>query len=108
MHFNADPADYESQSVTLTLQPGQVRLPVSVTILNDSIVEGNETFFALLDNIGQPITISSAGGVATVVIVEDSDDSMRMIIVSLKEWSPNVWVITPYSSKYAEKSHCNM
>lgn len=48
---------------------------MSVIILNDTIVEGNETFFAELDDQGQPVIIDVTREVATVLILEDLDDS---------------------------------
>lgn len=48
---------------------------MSVPILDDDVLEGNETFFAELDNQGQPAFLDPDRRIATIVILEDTDDS---------------------------------
>ncbi len=57
----------------LTFTPTTLSVSVTVIIFNDAIVEGNEAFFGLLDNQGQPVVTNPDA--ATVTIIEDSADS---------------------------------
>jgi len=58
-------SDYVSASGMVTLTPGQLSQPVSVTINGDTLEEPNETFFVNLTN---PVntTISDAQGLGTI------------------------------------------
>ena len=58
-----------------------LRTGVPVTINNDTVVEGNETFFASLDNLGQPVRTDPSQ--ASVVITEDASDSEFMSNLTL-------------------------
>jgi hypothetical protein len=71
-------ADYVAKSGTLTFPAGTTTRTVAVTILNDSVYEGNETFSL---NLSSPTgaTIQDGQGVAT--IVDDEPD----IVVSVHE-----------------------
>ena len=69
----AAPADYEATALTLTFTPDIGSVMVPVVILNDTIVEGGETFFGNLVDIGQPVIL--APQIATVLITEDESDS---------------------------------
>ena len=80
----AAPADYESTVSTLTFTPDIGSVTVPVVIFNDTIVEGGETFFGNLEDIGQPVIL--APQIATVLITEDESDSKYRIEVSLKKY----------------------
>ena len=71
--------------MVLTFQPGVLNHSISVTILNDLIVEGNETFFVELDNQGQAATIQPDSEVATVVILDDFVDSKSRSHLDLRK-----------------------
>lgn len=71
--FSIAPADYTALTRILTFTPSNLTIDVPVPILNDDIVEGNETFCGLLDPQGQPAVTSPDE--ATVVITEDVNDS---------------------------------
>ncbi len=59
-------SDYVSKSGTLTFLPGQVTQDILIPILDDSTLEGNETFFVnLLNPIGA--TIADGQGVGTII-----------------------------------------
>jgi len=64
-------ADYTSKSGTLTFNPGAASLQVSVTTLQDTLVEGNETFNVNLSNPSAGATIADSQGVGTII----DDDS---------------------------------
>ena len=51
-------------------------VPVPVPIINDMIVEGNETFVGLLDAQGQPVIVDPPREQAIVLITEDPTDGM--------------------------------
>lgn len=71
--FSVEPADYSGVRILLTFGPLTQRMGVPVPIINDLIVEGNETFFGLLDSQGEPVITNPAQ--ATVLITEDMNDS---------------------------------
>ncbi|QDS96310.1 Soluble aldose sugar dehydrogenase YliI precursor [Roseimaritima multifibrata] len=62
--------DYLPQSGTLTFEPGQTEKTILVSILNDSLAEGNETFNFAIDNINGGATLL-APRTATVTIADD-------------------------------------
>ena len=68
------PADYNATQVILTFSPGVDVIPVPVPIINDMIVEGNETFFGLLDAQGQPVIVDPPREQAMVLVTEDPTD----------------------------------
>ena len=63
----------------LTFTPTTQSLDVPVTIFNDDIVEGPESFSGVLDNLGEPVNTSP--GVATVTIMEDPADSKNTVLL---------------------------
>ncbi len=67
------PADYEAVSGVFTFSPMVQRIGVNVTIINDEIVENDETFSAVLDAQGMPVDVSP--DTATITIIEDTTDS---------------------------------
>ena len=74
----AAPADYQSTVTTLTFTPAIGSVTVPVVIFRDTIVEGNETFFGHLVDIGDPVIL--APQIATVLITEDEVDSKYCIV----------------------------
>ena len=54
-------------------------IPVPVSIINDTIVEGNETFVGLLDAQGQPVIVDPPREQAMVLITEDPADGMYIL-----------------------------
>ena len=71
--FFSVPSDYERTEQLLTFSPTILSVQVPVTIINDSIVEEDETFFGNLDARGQPANTDPA--IASVLITEDPSDS---------------------------------
>ena len=71
-------ADYVPKSGTLTFPAGTTTRTVAVTILNDSIYEGDETFFL---NLSSPsgATVQDGQGVATII------DDEPAILVSVDD-----------------------
>lgn len=76
---NSDNPDYEGTVVLLAFQPGTVSLPVSVPIVHDAIMEGNETFFAELDPQGQPVI--SDQDMATILILDYSKSVVQYMCI---------------------------
>ncbi len=66
------PEDYTGLTQILTFTASMLSNGVPVTIINDDIVEGNETFFGVLSPQGQPVITNP--DTATVLITEDPDD----------------------------------
>jgi hypothetical protein len=64
------PGDYTASTGTLTFPPGTVSQTISVPIVNDSVVEGTETFLVNLANPGNA-TVSTPTATGTIV----DDDS---------------------------------
>ncbi len=59
--------------VVIQFSPSQLSVDVPVTILDDSIVEANESFFGLLTNpVGEPVNLNPD---RTTVNINDIDDS---------------------------------
>jgi len=71
------PDDYTSRSGTLTFPPGTKTQTITVSVIVDTVVESDETFFVNLTN---PVnaTIANAQGQATIV----NDDAVTVIKVA--------------------------
>jgi surface-anchored protein len=65
-------ADYTAAAGTLTFADGQTARTFTVPILNDTVVEGSETFNATLSN---PTNAALLGGAATAVVTILDDDT---------------------------------
>ncbi|MEA5575244.1 Calx-beta domain-containing protein [Anabaena sp. UHCC 0451] len=68
------PDDYTSSSGSLTFTPGETSKTISVTIISDTVVEANETFFVNLSSATNAI-IADNQGVGTIL----DDDSTPII-----------------------------
>ena len=66
------PEDYTGEVLLLTFTPSMLANGVPVTIINDNIVESNETFYVVLDPHGQPVI--TRPDTATLLITEDPSD----------------------------------
>ena len=66
--------DYQATSGTVTLPPGERTQTITVPIIGDSIVEGDETFNVILSNPSYA-TIVDSEGVGTII---DNDDSQPL------------------------------
>lgn len=66
--------DYESVTgLTLIFNSTVTTLAVSVSIVNDDIVEGNQSFFGNLSNPEGPVTLNLAQATVTI----EDDDTIR-------------------------------
>lgn len=63
------PADYASTNGTLTFAPGETSKPITVSIVNDQITEGDETFTI---NLSNPQNATIGTGQSTVTIKDGS------------------------------------
>ncbi len=70
------PSDYAATSGNLTFLPGQVALPVSVTIVGDTTSESDEAFFVNLSSGGNA-SIADNRGVVTIV----NDDALPSLTI---------------------------
>lgn len=73
-HGSAIASDYTPLSTTLTFNPGQTALPVAITLTNDALAEGNETFNLALS----APTNADLGTPATVMVTIVDDDSVNV------------------------------
>jgi len=80
------PNDYTAQNGTLTFAPGVQTQTITIAIINDSLVEGNESFLVDLINIqanGANITFADAQ--AEVTIFDDEQARFSINNVSVNE-----------------------
>ena len=81
-----DPNDYTAQNGTLTFAPGVQTQTITIAIINDSLVEGNESFLVDLINIqanGANITFADAQ--AEVTIFDDEQARFSIDNISVNE-----------------------
>ena len=71
------PLDYAAQSGTATFSPGQTEFVVSVSIQDDLVPEGDETFNLVLSDAG-PADLVTLGTARAEATIEDSDVSVRV------------------------------
>ena len=77
------PNDYTSSSGSLTFTPGQTSKTISVTIIGDTVIEPNETFFVNLSGATNA-TIADNQGVGTIL-----DDDSAPPVVTVVATDPN-------------------
>jgi hypothetical protein len=71
-------SDYEFASGTLTIDAGQSTATISVTIINDKLLEGDETFTVVLSNASSGVTIVDDTAVVTII------DDESLLTVSME------------------------
>ena len=72
--------DYDSGPYTVTFPAGETRIPFNVTINDDDIYEGNETFMLTIDETSLPGGVVRGNpGQATVTIVDDDRKSLSLL-----------------------------
>ena len=69
--------DYQSASGTLTFNPGDTSMPISVTINGDTFVEPDETFFVNLANVTGGAVIGDTQALGTI-----QNDDIPLIVIS--------------------------
>lgn len=73
--------DYVALSGTVTIPAGQTTATIDVTVLDDTLIEGNETVIVTLTEITSGdarLAIDSAADAATMTIVEDDTGLVRI------------------------------
>ena len=78
-------ADYTALTGSVTILAGQLSALIDVTVLNDVVVEGNETVTVTLSSItsGDPdISINGAASSDTVTIADDGDTAQVSIVAN--------------------------
>ena len=78
-------ADYTALTGSVTILAGQLSALIDVTVLNDVVVEGNETVTVTLNSItsGDPdISINGAANSDTVTIADDGDTAQVSIVAN--------------------------
>ena len=71
--------DYGEQNATVTFTPAQTRQFVDVTINDDSVLEGNETFQGVLSLPSGNVGVSLGDRLATATIL-DNDRKSNIIL----------------------------
>lgn len=69
--------DYKLTKSTFSLRPAQNQSCTMVEILNDNLVEGNETFRVILSSMDSVVTISSPS--SAIITIEDIDGMMLSV-----------------------------
>ena len=81
------PDDYTSTTISLTFTADDLMgsaMCVNITIINDVIVEGNQSFSVSLLS-GDPVVFSPTQQ-ATVIITDDNDSKSRKAMSELGSW----------------------
>nr|WP_295865448.1 Calx-beta domain-containing protein [uncultured Chitinophaga sp.] len=80
----ANGTDYQSLSGTVTIPAGQPSVALPVTVINDKIIEGNETVITTLNNGTSAafgaFSIDVAAKAATVTIGDDDNTTANLIL----------------------------
>ena len=71
MEYVGGDVDYNSGPYTVQFDIGVTRVPFNVSITEDNILEGNETFNLIIDSSSLPSKVIIANGQATVTIVDN-------------------------------------
>ena len=78
---SSDPADFSGRSnVPVTFAPGETVQYVNVSVANDDIVEGDETFTATLTSSDSTVMIGSSN-TATATIIDTDSKSIHIIFI---------------------------
>ena len=89
----ADGSDYHSGPYLVTFSPGQTIVPFNVSINDDEIFEGNETFNLSINAISPSGVIS--GNITTVIIIVDDEHSKYLAIykhIPLRTYTVSMYV----------------
>ena len=74
-------SDYQSQSGTLTFADGETSKTVSIPILEDNLVEGNENFSLIINNVTGGATLSTV--TSAQIDIQDNDSNINPGFISL-------------------------
>ncbi len=65
-------ADYQTRLAQLEFTPTQASIDIAITIMDDSTIEGDETFLGRLENsLEEPVVL--APNISTVIIIDAND-----------------------------------
>jgi len=87
----AAPADYAAQSGTLTFLPGETSKTVTVTTVDDTVYEANETLSVRLSGASGGATISTASGTGTI---NDNDTMPSFSVANVSVTEGGVATVT--------------
>jgi len=71
--FTTGGGDYTAGPYNVTFPAGQINVSLDITINNDNILEGNETFTIEIDSPSLPTGVT-VGGTSQATVVIDNDD----------------------------------
>jgi len=77
IYFHVAGADYVLQSVNISFSRGQQEVTVPITIVDDNITEGNESFTVALSSTGEVVFTQED---TTVIIIDNDGKSMNKIV----------------------------
>lgn len=72
--------DYKVKTSTFSLRPAQNQSCITVEILNDNLLEGNETFQVILSSMDSAVTISTPN--TAIITIEDTNGIMLWYMCS--------------------------
>jgi hypothetical protein len=84
-------SDYTSASGTLTFNPGQTSITVPVSVLGDTLYEGNETFNL---NLSLPVNATINRGTGTATIIDDDQPTLTVSDASVAEGNSGLTAMT--------------
>jgi gliding motility-associated-like protein/uncharacterized repeat protein (TIGR01451 family) len=85
--------DYTTLSGTVTIPAGSSSAPVSVPVLDDDLIEGDETAVLIMDNVTSSLPfVAGAQKQDTVIINDDDNVNMNVVITASKDRAgePNI------------------
>jgi len=74
-------SDFVDTAVTITISPGDTSAVVSIPIIDNDIVEGNERFDVVLQPQGNGVTTGSSGQATVVIINDDGEISKNICLI---------------------------
>ena len=78
--FATGGGDYTAGPYNVTFPAGQITVSAEITINDDNILEGNETFTIEIDLSSLPTSVT-VGGTSQTTVVIDNDDCKLIIII---------------------------
>ena len=79
--------DYNSGPYTVQFDVGVTRVPFSVLITNDDLLESNETFELSVNESALPVSVTSVDPDQTTVTIVANDGKYKLLIVFLPKTS---------------------
>ncbi|HTM52406.1 MAG TPA: Calx-beta domain-containing protein, partial [Pirellulales bacterium] len=82
------PSDYVAQSGTFTFAPGETSKVITIAVVGDTVIEGNETFSLTLSSTSAPVTGTASPATATATATITNDDGTPLLFISNASAAP--------------------